>query len=103
MLIARWKIDAKFGQKQKVIEMLREWSRDIAPQAGWPTSKGQMLTGSVGALEATVEHNWTIESLAELEQVWARLGTLDAHTKWGRELEPYVVSGTSRWEVFRVL
>jgi hypothetical protein len=103
MFIARWRIDAKFGQKQKVVEMLRQWSRDIAPQAGWATSKGQMLTGSVGALEATVEHNWSIESLAELEQVWAKLGTLDAHAKWGRELEPFVVSGSSRWEVFRVL
>ncbi len=103
MFIARWTIDARFGQKQKVIEMLRQWARDIAPQAGWPTSRGQLLTGSIGALEATVEHNWTIESLTELEQVWAKLGTLDAHKKWGEELERYVVSGTSRWEVLRVL
>ena len=103
MFIARWKIDARFGQKQKVIEMLRRWALEIAPQAGWPASKGQLLTGSVGALEAAVEHNWTIESLAELEQVWAKLGALETHAKWGKELEPYVVSGTSRWEVLRVL
>jgi hypothetical protein len=103
MFIARWKIDARFGQKQKVIEMLRQWAQDIAPQAGWTLGKGQLLTGSIGALEATVEHNWTIEDLAELERVWAKLGTLDAHAKWGRELEPHVVSGSPRWEVFRVL
>jgi len=103
MFIARWRIDARFGQKQKVIEMLRQWARDIAPQAGLPSPRGQLLTGSIGALEATVEHDWSVESMAELEQVWAKLGTLDAHAKWGRELEPHVVSGTSRWEIYRVL
>jgi len=103
MFIARWKIDARFGQKQKVVEMLRRWAEEIAPEAGWPAAKGQLLSGSIGALEATVEHNWAVENLAELERVWAKLGALDAHAKWGKELEPYVVSGSSRWEIYRVL
>jgi len=83
--------------------MLRQWARDVAPQAGWPAAKGQIVTGSIGALEARIEHNWSIESLAELEQVWAKLGTLDAHRKWSEALEPHVVSGSAQWEVFRVL
>ena len=103
MFIARWRVDARFGHKQKVIEALRSWGREIAPQAGLAENRGQLLTGSIGALEATVEHNWRVESLAELEQVWAKLGTLEAHAKWSESLEPHIVSGTSRWEILRVL
>ena len=66
MLIARWQIDARFGYKQKVIDSLVQWTREIAPQVG--LAKGQILTGSIGALEATVEHNWEIADLAALEQ-----------------------------------
>jgi hypothetical protein len=101
MLIARWQIDARFGYKQKVIDALVQWTREIAPQVG--LSKGQILTGSIGALEATVEHNWEIADLAELERAWTKLGTLEAHKKWSKDLEPNVVSGTARWSIYRVL
>jgi hypothetical protein len=103
MLIARWQIDARFGQKQQVIEMLRRWAQEIAPQIGWPVERGRLLTGSIGAREATVVHEWSIPDLADLDRAWAALGKLDAHAAWGRTLEPHVVSGSSRWEVFRVL
>lgn len=103
MLIARWQIDARLGHKQTVIDMLQSWSREIAPQAGLATEKGHMLTGSVGALEATVEHNWEVADLAELERVWAKLATIEAHRQWGKDLEPHVVSGTAKWNIYRVL
>ena len=27
----------------------------------------------------------------------------DEHKQWSKDLEPFVVSGTSRWEIYRVL
>ncbi|MGA7329340.1 MAG: hypothetical protein WBX25_33865 [Rhodomicrobium sp.] len=101
MLIARWQIDARFGHKQKVIDSIAQWSREIAPQVG--LLKGRMLSGSIGVLEATVEHNWEVEDLAELERAWAKLGTVEAHKQWSKDLEPSAVSGTARWSVFRVI
>jgi len=44
-----------------------------------------------------------IEDLAELNQVWDKLATIPAHQQWSKELEPHVVSGTSRWEIYRLL
>lgn len=102
MLIARWQIDARFGHKQKVIDMLRDWSRTVAPQVGLNDDRGRILTGSIGALEATVVHEWSIDDLAELDRAWTKLATIEAHKKWGQDLEPYVVSGSSRWEVYRL-
>jgi len=101
MFIARWQIDARFGQKQKVIDSITQWARDIAPQVG--LSKGRMLSGSIGALEATVEHNWEVADLAELEGAWTKLGKIEAHKQWSKDLEPSVVSGTARWSIFRVV
>ena len=101
MLIARWQIDACFGHKQKVIESIVQWTKEIAPQVG--LLKGRMLSGSIGALEATVEHNWEVEDLAQLERAWAKLATIEAHKQWSKDLEPVVVSGTARWSIFRVV
>ena len=101
MLIARWQIDARFGQKQKVIDAITKWTREIAPQVG--LLKGRMLSGSIGALEATVEHNWEVADLAELEGAWAKLRKIEAHQQWSKELEANVVSGTARWSIFHVV
>ena len=101
MLIARWQIDARVGQNQAGIESIVKWSREIAPQVG--LTKGQMLSGSIGALEATVEHNWEVADLAELERVWAKLAAIEAHKQWSKDLEPNVVSGTARWSIYRVI
>ena len=103
MFVARWQIDARFGQKQELIELMRRWEREIGPQAGLKDMGFEMQTGSIGALEATVEVHHRVESLAQLEGFFARLAEIPAHAEWGREREPHVVSGTSRWEILRVL
>lgn len=103
MMIARWSIDARFGHKQAVIESMQRWLREIGPQAGVDAKRTRLLTGSLGALEATVVTEHTVENLAELNEVWDKLATIPAHQQWSKDLEPDVVSGTSRWEVYRVL
>jgi hypothetical protein len=103
MFSARWQIDAKFGQKQTVLELMREWERDIGSQVDIADLKFQIMTGSIGAREATVEAHHQVESLARLEEFFARIGKIDAHAKWGKQMEPHVVSGTSLWQIFRIV
>lgn len=103
MMIARWSIDAKFGYKQEVVDLMQRWLREIAPKIGFSAGKTRLFTGSVGALEATVQTEQVINDLAELDEAWAKLAQIPEHSKWSKELEPLVVSGTSHWEIFRVL
>ena len=103
MMIARWHIDARFGHKQTVVDSLKTWNREIASQAGWSADKIRILTGSVGALESTLEVEFLIKDLSELNAAWNKLGTIAAHKQWSKEIEPYIVSGTPRWEVLRVV
>ena len=103
MLIARWQIDARFGHKQAVIDLLRKWEREVGAKAGVGDHNFKMLTGSVGAREATVETNHSIESLTELERFFEAIGKMDAHKQWGKDMEPLVVSGSAHWQIYRVL
>lgn len=102
-MLARWSIDARFGYKQNVVDLMQRWLSEIAPQVGITAERTRLLTGSIGALEATVQSEHLIEDLTELNRVWDKLATIPAHKQWSKELEPFVVSGTSRWEILRVL
>jgi hypothetical protein len=103
MFVARWQIDARFGHKQTVVDLMRRWEREIGAKAGTDTMDMKILTGSIGAREATVEVNHTVESLAQLERFFEAIGKMDAHKQWGKEMEPYVVSGSAYWNIYRVL
>ena len=78
MFSARWQIDAKFGHKQTVLELLKKWEREIGSQVGIADLKFQIMTGSIGAREATVESHHQVESLAQLEAFFAKIGKIDA-------------------------
>ena len=103
MIIARWSIDAKFGYKQNVIDLMQRWLREIAPQVGFGAENARLLTGSIGALEATIQTEHLVQDLSELDRAWEKLAAIAAHKQWSKDLEPHVVSGTNRWEIYRVL
>jgi hypothetical protein len=103
MMVARWSIDAKFGYKQTVIDAMQRWLREIGPQAGLDQARARLLTGSVGALESTVVSEHVVEDLAELQRNWDKIAQIPAHKEWSKALEPHVVSGTNRWEIYRIL
>jgi len=102
MIVARWSIDAKFGHKPELINSLSKWQNSFGTQIGWD-GKCRILTGSVGALESTVISEITLDSLAELSESWDKLAELDGHKEWSIELEPHVVSGSMKWEVYRIV
>jgi len=103
MMIARWCIDAKFGHKPEVIASLTQWFEEIGSQIGWRKGNYRILVGSIGALESSIISEITIESLTDLNDAWQKLGDIEGHKAWSKALEPHVVSGTQKWEIYRLV
>ena len=103
MMIAKWCIDAKFGHKPEVVESLTQWFEEIGSQIGWTKENSRILVGSVGALESSIISEITIANLTELNDAWQKLGDIEEHKAWSKTLEPHVVSGTPKWEIYRII
>ena len=103
MFVARWQVDARFGHKQAVIDLMHKWLKEIGSKAGTDKMDVKLLTGSIGAREATIEVNHTIASLADLDRFFEAIGKNEAHKQWGMALEPHVVSGSAVWTIYRVV
>lgn len=103
MMVARWHIDARFGHKPEVIDSLKNWADQIGSQIGWTRDKVRILTGAVGAKESEIISEITLSGLTELDESWQKLGNIEAHKAWSKELEPHIVSGTQYWEIMRVV
>ena len=102
MLVARWTIKIKFGKKDSAMALMRQWQKEVGVKAGFKPGQMQLLTGSIGE-ESLIEMNTPVKSLAELEGMWANMGKNPKHGKFGKKLEPLIVSGTNRWDILRVV
>jgi hypothetical protein len=103
MFVARWIIDAKLGHKDDVKAITKKWQDEIGERVGMKRAASRILTGSIGAAECRFEFEQQFASLAEMEKAWVEMGKLPSHAKFGKELEPHIVSGTNRWEVLRII
>lgn len=103
MMIARWQFTAKFGYKDKAIELMKEWDAEIGSQTNIDVTTGRLLTGYVGVSESLVENEMQIEGLDDLHQFFDKIATVEMHKDWGRSLGEVIVDGSTKWEVFRVI
>lgn len=103
MLIARWNCEARFGYKQDVLNLMKEWMEQIGNQTNLDMKNSRLITGSVGAKEALIQHDIEIDDLADLDKFFDTIAGIKMHKDWGRKLSDVVVSGSTYWEVFRVV
>jgi hypothetical protein len=101
MIIARWYVYARFGHKQELIDKLKKWWETIGREIG--QTDCSICTGSVGAEEALVTVDVRVNDMAELDAQWNKLAERDDHRAFGKEIEPLLVSGRSRWEILRAV
>jgi len=103
MFIARWIVEVRFGQKTAFLEAIKQWHKEVGDLVGLSLKELRLVTGSIGAGESRFEFDYNVESLSELEKMWDEMAEMKAHQQLGQALEPLIVSGSNRWEIFRVL
>ncbi len=103
MMIARWQFLARFGRKEEAINLIKEWNEQIGSQTNIQVRDERIVTGSVGASEGLVETEFEIEDLKELDEFFSKIAGLKMHKDWGRKMGEVIVSGSTKWEIFRVV
>ena len=101
MFIARWEFSCRFGKVDDCISILRKWEMDVGDRAGWRAGAVRLLTGFLGANDSQVEFEARVDSLSDLEGVWADLERNPHHREYMKQLEQVIQTGTSKWSVLR--
>ena len=102
-MVARWQFTAKFGRKKEALDLIKEWNSEIGSQTNIDMSKSRIITGSVGTSEGLVENEMEIDDLKALDDFFAKIASIQMHSEWGPKMGEVIVSGSTRWEIFRVV
>ena len=91
------------GRGRSVTVVGLPWTKQIGSQTDIDISRSRVITGSVGAKEAIIQDEFEIENLAELDAFFDKIGSMRMHADWGKKMGEVIVSGSTYWEVFRVV
>lgn len=103
MLICQWHLDIVYGKQAEAVRIMRAWGADKFAHSEFRRAHGaRLLAGLVGASAAHVVDEYSFESLADFEIALASMAT-PQFRRHSDALAPYIVPGSQRWVVYRVI
>jgi hypothetical protein len=103
MLICQWHLDIVYGKQAEAIRVMRAWGAEKFASSEFSRARGaRLLAGLVGASASHVIDEYAFESLADFEAALAGMAAPQFRPH-SDALAPFIVPGSQRWIVYRVL
>jgi hypothetical protein len=103
MLICQWHLDIVYGKQAEAVRIMRAWGAEKFASSDFRLARGaRLLAGMVGTSASHLVDEYSFESLADFEAALAGMAApqFRAHSD---ALAPFIVPGSQRWVVYRVL
>jgi hypothetical protein len=103
MYVCQWHLDTPFGMQGKALAVMKEWGAEKFRSSEFKRATGaRVLVGHVGESPSHVVDEYLFESLADFEAALAGMAQ-PQFQRHAQALAPYVVPGSQRWVVMRVV
>jgi len=103
MYVCQWHLDLVFGKQTEALAAMKAWGAEKFASSEFRRARGsRLLVGHVGASPSHVIDEYEFESLADFESALAGMSQ-PQFRKHSEALAPFVVAGSQRWTVLRVV
>lgn len=103
MFACQWHFDIPFGAQKEALEILQQYGDAIARSSAIPQPQSQRISvGHIGPSPSHVVVETVAGSLGEWEAMMKDVGT-GKYQEYATKLAKYIVPGTQRWEVYRIV
>ena len=79
------------------------YHRRVAPRNGAREDRSGVVLIEILVDESLVEVEYQIADLGELQTFFDKIATIKMHADWGKQMSEVIVSGSTYWEVLRVV
>jgi len=103
VFVCQWSLDIVYGKQREALAVMKEWGAEKFRSSAFARARGaRVLTGFIGESGAHVVDEYLFESLADFEAALADMAQ-PQFKEFSERLAPYVVPGTQKWVVWRVV
>lgn len=103
MYLCQWSFDIVFGRQSEALKIIREWGAEKMRSSAFSRSTGgRVYCGYAGKSASHVVDEYVFESLADFEEALKGMAQ-PQFKKFAEQISGYIVPGTQKWEIFKIL
>lgn len=103
MFACQWHFDIPFGTQKEALEIIKRYGEAIESSQTAPKPQGERISvGHIGPSPSHVVIETLVGSLSEWEKMMQDVGT-GKYQEFATQLQKYIVPGSQRWEVYRIV
>lgn len=103
MIVCQWHLDIPYGKQGEVIRIMKAWGKEKFASSEFKRVKSsRLLVGFVGPSASHIVDEYVFDSMADFEAALFGM-TAPQFRPHSDALAPYVVPGSQRWEILRVI
>lgn len=103
MLVCQWHLDVPYGKQSQALAAIRAWGKEkFASSEFRRATSARLLVGFIGDSASHIIDEYVFDSLADFEAALAGMSA-PQFKPLSDALAPFVVPGSQRWQVYRIL
>jgi uncharacterized protein (DUF2126 family) len=103
MFVCQWHLDIPFGRQADVVRIMTAWGREKFASSEFRRARSaRLLVGHIGQSPSHVVDEYEFDSLADFEAALAGMSAPQFRPH-AEALAPFIIPGSQRWEVLRVV
>ena len=103
MFVCQWHLDIPYGKQAEALQIITAWGKEKLASSEFRRARSsRLLVGHVGPSASHLVDEYVFDSLADFEAALAGM-TAPQFRAHSEALAPFIVPGSQRWEVYRVL
>src|SRR5262249_6580951 len=102
MVVCQWSLDILYGKQREALAAMKAWGEEKFKSSGFRKSRNRVMVGYIGESASHVVDEYTFDSLADFEMALADMGQ-PQFKRHSEALAPFIVPGSQKWTVYRVV
>ncbi len=103
MYVCQWHLEIPYGKQKQVVEIMNAWGAEKLRSSEFKRVKStRLLVGHIGETASHIIDEYVFETLADFEAALAGMSQpqFKVHSD---ALAPFIIPGTQKWMVYRVI
>jgi hypothetical protein len=102
MYICQWNLEIVFGKQKQALDIMKEWGAEKFRSSQFRKSTNRVYTGYIGESPSLIIDEYAFENIEDFTTALTEMGQ-PQFRKYSDAIAPFVVPGTQKWKVFRMV
>ena len=102
MYICQWSLEIVFGKQKQALDIMKEWGAEKFRSSHFKKSSNRVYAGHIGESPSLIIDEYEFEQLEDFTKALSQMGQ-PQFKQFSEQIAPFVIPGTQKWKVFRVV